>query len=342
MKANAVAAVVFLLFGGVLAILVTLTRWQAVHLLPADWFYLVLTGHGLNMLVFWIIFFEIAVLYFAGSTLLGCRLPTPRLAWAGFALMLVGALMNNYAVFIRQDSSVMFTSYVPMQAHWSFYLGLILFAVGALIGCFIFLGALVVGKAERTYNGSIPLVTFGGADRVHHRDLHHRLRRDHPDPDVPVVDRPGRVHGLAPVPAHLVGVRPLVAADQRLGAGRGVVRGRGDRVRREADEREGEPHGVPALHPVHHDRERAPPARRPRPDVELEDPQHELRVLPRGARVDGARADRARLDRGRAARARASPRASSSGCARRRGRTRRSPGCSCRSSASASSAGSRA
>ncbi len=162
MKANAVAAVVFLLFGGVLAILVTLTRWQAVHLLPADWFYLVLTGHGLNMLVFWIIFFEIAVLYFAGSTLLGCRLPTPRVAWAGFALMLVGALMNNYAVFIRQDSSVMFTSYVPMQAHWSFYLGLILFAVGALIGCFIFLGSLVVGKAERTYNGSIPLVTFGG------------------------------------------------------------------------------------------------------------------------------------------------------------------------------------
>jgi len=160
--ANAVAAVVFLLVGGILALLVTLTRWQAVHLLPADWFYLVLTGHGLNMLVFWIIFFEIAVLYFAGSTLLGCRLATPKLGWVGFGLMLVGALMNNYAVFIRQDSSVMFTSYAPMQAHWSFYLGLILFAVGALIGCFIFLGTLVIGKAERTYNGSIPLVTFGG------------------------------------------------------------------------------------------------------------------------------------------------------------------------------------
>jgi cytochrome c oxidase subunit 1 len=42
-----------------------------------------------------------------------------------------------------------------------FYLGLILFAVGALIGCFIFLGTLVVAKAEKTYEGSIPLVTFG-------------------------------------------------------------------------------------------------------------------------------------------------------------------------------------
>ena len=160
MKANAVAGVVSLLVGGILALLVTLTRWPAVHLLPADWFYLVLTAHGLNMLVFWIIFFEIAVLYFAGSTLLKCRLATPRIAWAGFVLMVVGAIVNNIAVF-KGDSSVMFTSYVPMGAHWSFYLGLILFAVGALIGCFVFLGTLAVGKAEKTYNGSIPLVTFG-------------------------------------------------------------------------------------------------------------------------------------------------------------------------------------
>jgi cytochrome c oxidase subunit 1 len=160
MKAHAVAGVVFLLVGGILALLVLLTRWPAVHLLPADWFYLVLTGHGLDMLVFWIIFFEIAVLYFAGSTLLRCRLATPKLAWFGFWLMILGALMNNFAVF-KGDSSVMFTSYAPMGAHPAFYLGLILFAVGALIGCFVFLGTLVVGRAEGTYNGSIPLVTFG-------------------------------------------------------------------------------------------------------------------------------------------------------------------------------------
>jgi len=159
-KVNAVAGVVSLLVGGVLALLVILTRWPAVHLLPADWFYLVLTGHGLDMLVFWIIFFEIAILYFCSSTLLRCRLATPKMAWAGFGLMVLGALMNNFAVF-KGDSSVMFTSYAPMGAHPTFYLGLILFAVGALIGCFVFLGTLVVGKAEGTYNGSIPLVTFG-------------------------------------------------------------------------------------------------------------------------------------------------------------------------------------
>jgi len=160
MRWHAVAAVVSLLVGGILAIGVVLTRWQAVHLLPPDLFYQVLTAHGLNMLVFWIIFFEIAVLYFAGSTLLKCRIATPRIAWAGFWLMVLGALVNNYAVF-RGDSSVMFTSYAPMGAHPTFYLGLILFAVGALVGCFVFLGTLVVAKAERTYRGSVPLVTFG-------------------------------------------------------------------------------------------------------------------------------------------------------------------------------------
>jgi cytochrome c oxidase subunit 1 len=160
MKAHAVAAVVFLLIGGILAVGVALTRWPAVHLLPADVFYQVLTAHGLDMLAFWIIFFEIAILYFCSSTLLRCRLATPRIAWLGFALMLIGALANNVAV-LRGRSSVMFTSYVPMPAEPLFYLSLILFAVGALIGCFVFFGTLVVARDERTYEGSIPLVTFG-------------------------------------------------------------------------------------------------------------------------------------------------------------------------------------
>ncbi|OFZ68985.1 MAG: cytochrome C oxidase subunit I [Betaproteobacteria bacterium RBG_16_58_11] len=160
MKANAVVGVVFLLLGGVLALLIGLTKWPDVHLLPADSFYLVLTAHGLDMLVFWIIFFEIAVLYFCSSTLLRCRLATPRMAWLAFALMLIGAVTTNVAIF-QGNSSVMMTSYVPMQAHPSFYLGLILFAVGALIGCFVFFGTLVIAKAEKTYQGSVPLVTFG-------------------------------------------------------------------------------------------------------------------------------------------------------------------------------------
>jgi cytochrome c oxidase subunit 1 len=158
--ANAVAAVIFLAIGGLLGLLVALTRWPAVHLLPAEWFYLVLTGHGANVLLFWIIFFEIAVLYFASAILLNSRIATPRLAWLGFLLMVVGAIMTNVAV-LQGDSSVMFTSYPPMVAAPHFYLGLILFAVGALVGVGVFFGTLVVAREERTYEGSIPLVTFG-------------------------------------------------------------------------------------------------------------------------------------------------------------------------------------
>jgi len=157
---NAVTGVVFLLLGGLLAIGVVLTRWPAVHWLAADRFYQVLTAHGIDMLIFWIIFFEIAVLYFCSAVLLKSRLATPRMAWTAYGMMLIGALVNNYAV-MRGDSSVMMTSYVPMSAHWSFYLGLILFAVGALIACFVFFGTLVTAKSERTYVGSVPLVTFG-------------------------------------------------------------------------------------------------------------------------------------------------------------------------------------
>jgi len=160
MKANAVAGAVALLVAGVLGLGVILTRWQEVHLLPANLFYQALTGHGLNALIFWIIFFEVAILYFASSTLLRTRLAAPRWAWLGFALMIIGWITNNVAV-LQGNSSVMMTSYAPMQAAPHFYLGLILFAVGALIACFVFLGTLVIARDDRTYEGSIPLVTFG-------------------------------------------------------------------------------------------------------------------------------------------------------------------------------------
>ncbi|HEX6093558.1 MAG TPA: cbb3-type cytochrome c oxidase subunit I, partial [Dongiaceae bacterium] len=101
-----------------------------------------------------------AILYFASAVILNCRLATPWLAWLGFLLMVIGAVLVNVAV-LQGDSSVMFTSYVPMQAAPNFYLGVILFAVGALVGVCVFFGTLVIAREERTYKGSIPLVTFG-------------------------------------------------------------------------------------------------------------------------------------------------------------------------------------
>ena len=159
-KVHAVASVVALLVGAVAAVLIVLTRWQAVHLLPAEWFYRILGVHGMSMLIFFIIFFEVAVLYFTSTALLNARSCARKTSWFAFALMVGGALLVETMMW-EGKADVLFTSYVPLRADPNFYLGVILFAVGALIGVAIFFGNLVMAKRERTYEGSLPLVVYG-------------------------------------------------------------------------------------------------------------------------------------------------------------------------------------
>ena len=161
-QANAVLAVVSLLIGAVAAVLLVLTRWQAVHLLNAEWFYRILGVHGMNMLIFFIIFFEMAVLHFTSTALLNARNVAPKLSWASFGLMVLGAGMVEWLMWTGK-ADVLFTSYVPLKAHPLFYLGVILFAVGALLVTAIFFANLHVAKRERRYEGSLPLVVFGAA-----------------------------------------------------------------------------------------------------------------------------------------------------------------------------------
>ena len=110
------------------SLLVLLTRWQAIHLLDPVWFYRILTVHGMSMLIFFILFFEMAVLYFASAVLLSARLPVPWLGWAAFALMSGGALLVEWMMWTGK-ADVLFTSYVPLRAEPPFYLGVILFAM---------------------------------------------------------------------------------------------------------------------------------------------------------------------------------------------------------------------
>ena len=159
-RVNAVAAVVALLVGAVAALLLALTRWQVVHLLPAEWYYRILGVHGMNMLIFFIIFFEMAVLWFAGTVLLNARPAAPRYAWFNFGMMLVGALMVE-AMQWSGKADVLYTSYPPLKAHPLFYLGIILFAVGALSVVGQFFATLTIARRERTYTGSMPLVVYG-------------------------------------------------------------------------------------------------------------------------------------------------------------------------------------
>jgi cytochrome c oxidase subunit I len=159
-KLNAVVAAVFLLLGGVAALLLALTRAPAIHLLPADWYYRLLTFHGLNMLIFWILFFEMAILAFVPTALLGTRLFSKKIAWASFAQMFIGAVVVDVLV-LGGKNDVLMTSYAPLMGHPAVYLGIIFVATGALTGVFNFFATLYIAKRDHTYEGSLPLVVFG-------------------------------------------------------------------------------------------------------------------------------------------------------------------------------------
>ncbi len=102
----------------------------------------------------------LAILYFTAPIVLGSRVAWTKAGWIGFVLMVAGSLLIDLAI-LQGGADVMFTSYVPLCAVSHFYLGWIFFAVGALIGVLNFFATLVVARAERTYEGSIPFVTFG-------------------------------------------------------------------------------------------------------------------------------------------------------------------------------------
>jgi cytochrome c oxidase subunit I len=155
---NAVNAVLALALGGVLALLIALTRWQAVELLPAELYYRFTSAHGIVMLVFWIVFFEVAALIFGATVLLNSRLRGVGFAWFYSGLMVIGALTTT-ATALSGHANNMFTAYTPLTNHPLFYLGIIVFAVGALLACCHFIYSVYLAKKEQAIT-SIPLVVY--------------------------------------------------------------------------------------------------------------------------------------------------------------------------------------
>jgi cytochrome c oxidase subunit 1 len=97
-KLFGLTAVVAVLVGGFFATGVALTRWELVGLLPPEQFYKWLSLHAWNLLIFWMVFMEIAILYVGGPMVLGRRLPLTKLAKVGWGTMATGALVINYAI----------------------------------------------------------------------------------------------------------------------------------------------------------------------------------------------------------------------------------------------------
>lgn len=156
---NAVNAVLMLALGGTLALLMALTRWEVVHLLPMELFYRFVTTHGMVMLVFWIVFFEVAALQFGGTVLLNQRMTAIPFAWAYSILMVVGAVTATTTA-LAGKANIMFSAYPPMTAHPAFYLGIILFAVGGLLASCHFVYNVWYAKKTGAMPGNMSIVIY--------------------------------------------------------------------------------------------------------------------------------------------------------------------------------------
>ncbi|MFB6104163.1 MAG: cbb3-type cytochrome c oxidase subunit I [Halobacteriaceae archaeon] len=161
-KLFGVTAIVALLIGGTFALFVALTRWEAVGLLDPAAFYRYLSIHAWYLLIFWMVFMEIAILYVGGNFVLGRRLPLKRLAGAAYAIMVLGAALITYGIWTQQppNQAPLLTSYVPLPSPAEFYLGANLFLLGALLAAIPFLATIWQAKREAP-GRTLPLITFG-------------------------------------------------------------------------------------------------------------------------------------------------------------------------------------
>jgi cytochrome c oxidase subunit 1 len=160
--AHAVAAVLALALGGVFGTSLGLTRAPGLELLSPDVYYAALTGHGVAALILWPVFFEVAAMVFASSVLLNAPVFSMRLGWTGFGLMVSGALLLVGSI-LSGEASVTFTAYPPLVATPLFYVGYLVFAVGALLAVVNFALSIVAARATRAHTGSLPLLTYGVA-----------------------------------------------------------------------------------------------------------------------------------------------------------------------------------
>jgi cytochrome c oxidase subunit 1 len=135
--AHLLVAMVAILAGSLLGPFQTFRRAPALQWdIPVfSYYYQALTLHGvLNALVF-TTFFIMGTSYFVTQRSLERPLKYMNAAWVAFGLMLVGLLLAAFAI-ITGQASVLYTFYPPMEAHWTFYLGLALVIIGTWVGLF--------------------------------------------------------------------------------------------------------------------------------------------------------------------------------------------------------------
>jgi cytochrome c oxidase subunit 1 len=120
-------------------------------------YYQGLTAHGVANVLTFTFSFANGFLPLMTARALSRPLKTPLL-WAMFGSLLLGNLLTIYAV-VSGKSNVLFTSYSPLAAHWTYYLGLALVVVSTWLAAASMIVAL--SHWRREHRGErIPLLAF--------------------------------------------------------------------------------------------------------------------------------------------------------------------------------------
>jgi cytochrome c oxidase subunit 1 len=90
-------------------------------------YYQGLTAHGVANAIIFTFSFSNAFLPLMTARALSRRLVT-WLCWASFGVLLAGNILTVYAV-VSNKATILYTSYAPLQAHWTYYIGLVLVVV---------------------------------------------------------------------------------------------------------------------------------------------------------------------------------------------------------------------
>ena len=158
-SANISVAFLALLIGGLAGVLQGMARGGMVQLPGWIDYYMLLTAHGVMLVVVLSSFFSIGYLYGGVSYTLGGLPKVARtIAWAGFSLMVTGLGLATVMI-LAGEATVLYTFYTPMQANPWFYVGLALIVVGIMFNC---VGMFItVHKWKKNNPGKItPLFAF--------------------------------------------------------------------------------------------------------------------------------------------------------------------------------------
>ncbi len=157
---HVMTAMVAMLLGGIAGLLQSLQRGGSVELL--DWlgYYQLVTAHGILMAIVFTTVFILGFFYAGMAAVTDGELyEGPKmLAWAGYALMMLGGVLVIVPL-LAGEATVLYTFYAPMQAHPAFYVGLAAFVVGSWLGGFAIFAQYATWR--RAYGAvSSPLFAF--------------------------------------------------------------------------------------------------------------------------------------------------------------------------------------